>query len=456
MLTRFTAAMAGLFVLAAATGSAYAADSGRGRALHAQLDKLALEVEQLEGARSIKNLQRAYGYYTDMALWNEVADLFADDATIELGSDGVYVGKTRIRQYLMKLGDGHVGLNWGRLAEHLQLQPVVHVAADGLSATGRWRDVGMLGQYKEGAAWSEGIHENGYVKRNGVWMIQSLHLYTHYVAPYETGWARLKPQADWRSRASKDLPPDRPPTQVYRTFPDAFVPPFHYANPGKGTGVAVVAAPDPRVEMLRRQARFLRDHEEIENLQGIYGYYFDQGLWDDVAALFSEGATFEDGQRGVYVGRSHIRQALQLFGPKGPQPGRLNNYFQLQPVIHVADDGRTAKGRWQGILQLAEPNTAGAWGVGVYENEYVKVRGAWRVSKLHFYLTAQADYDLMWTKGPAPIPTASAVLPPDRPPTEVYRSFPGVYMPPFHYVHPVTGKPISVDPQPADSVIRPK
>jgi hypothetical protein len=25
------------------------------------------------------------------------------------------------------------------------------------------------------------------------------------------------------------------------------------------------------------------------------------------------------------------------------------------------------RGRWQGILQLSEPNTAGAWGVGVYE-----------------------------------------------------------------------------------------
>jgi hypothetical protein len=147
---------------------------------------------------------------------------------------------------------------------------------------------------------------------------------------------------------------------------------------------------------------------------------------------------------------------LHLVGPDGPQPGRLNNYFQLQPVIHVAEDGRTAKGRWQGVMQLAEPNTAGAWGVGVYENEYVKERGRWQISKLHFYLTGLADHDLMWTKGPIPAPTASTVLAPDRPPTEVYRSFPGVYVPPFHYAHPVTGKPLVAEPQPADSVIRPK
>ena len=430
--------------------------NGGSRGVHAELDRLTVEVERLEGVRAIKNLQRAYGYYTDMALWNEVADLFADDATIELGSDGVYVGKPRIREYLLKLGDGRIGLKWGQLAEHLQLQPVLHVAADGLTATGRWRDLAMLGQFNESAAWGEGTYENRYVRRNGVWMIQSLHLYTNFVAPYVTGWARVKAQSDWRSKASKELPPDRAPTQVYKTFPEPFVPPFHYANPAKAPAPAIPAASDPRVAALGRQARLLQDHDEIENLQGAYGYYFDKNLWDDVAALFSDSATFEDGQRGVYVGRAHIRQALQLFGLKGPQQGRLNNYFQLQPVIHVSEDGRTAKGRWQGILQLSEPNTAGAWGVGVYENEYVKERGGWRIGKLHFYLTAMTEYDLGWTKGPIPVAAASAVLPPDRPPTEVYRSLPGVYLPPFHFVHPVTGKAIRVDPQPADSVIRPK
>jgi len=457
MVNHLVAAIAGILLLLAPTLVCVRAVAfGQGNVSHVELDQLALEVAGLEGARAIKNLQRAYGYYTDVALWNEVAGLFAEDATIELGSDGVYAGNTRIREYLTQLGGGQVGLKWGQIAEHLQLQPVIHVAADGRTATGRWRDLAMLGQYKASAAWGEGIYENTYVKRNGVWLIQSLHLYTNYIAPYESGWARLQPQSDWRSAVSKSFPPDRPPTKAYSTFPEPFVPPFHYANPGKAPAPAATTGSDPRIQALRRQAQLLRDHDEIENLQGIYGYYFDKNLWDEVAPLFTANATFEDGQRGVYVGRSRIRKALQLFGPNGPQRGRLNNYFQLQPVIHVADDGRTAKGRWQGILQLAEPNTAGAWGVGVYENEYVKERGGWRISKLHFFLTGQADYDLMWTKGPIPAPTPSAVLPPDRPPTAVYRSFPGVYMPPFHYVHPVTGKPISVDPQPGDSVVRSK
>ena len=46
----------------------------------------------------------------------------------------------------------------------------------------------------------------------------------------------------------------------------------------------------------------------------------------------------------------------------------------------------------------------------------------------------------------------SAVLPPDRPPTVVYRSYPGAYIPPYDYLHPGTGQPIVV-PEPADSVL---
>ena len=43
----------------------------------------------------------------------------------------------------------------------------------------------------------------------------------------------------------------------------------------------------------------------------------------------------------------------------------------------------------------------------------------------------------------------------DRPPTEVYRTFPQGYTPPFSFVHPVTGQPIVVT-QPADAVARPQ
>jgi hypothetical protein len=115
------------------------------------------------------------------------------------------------------------------------LQPVVDVAADGKSGKARWRDLGMLGQYKKHAEWRDGIYENDYVKDGGIWKIRSVHLYVNFLAPYETGWARLKSGEGLQpSTTSKSFPPDRPPTVSYASFPDVFVPPFHSPNPVTG------------------------------------------------------------------------------------------------------------------------------------------------------------------------------------------------------------------------------
>jgi hypothetical protein len=208
--------------------------------VNSEIDTLTLRVDKLEGVRAVKNLQRAFGYYVDRGLWGEAADLFADDGTIEIGLDGVYVGKTRIREYLKRLHGGQEGLVYGQLNEWVTLQPAITMAADGRSATGRWRDLGMLGQYKKHAEWRDGTYENTYERgADGIWRIKSLHLFVNFVAPYEKGWARLKPgEGLVRSQASVDFPPDRPPTVSYKPFPDTFVPPFQAPNPVTGRAVA--------------------------------------------------------------------------------------------------------------------------------------------------------------------------------------------------------------------------
>jgi hypothetical protein len=201
----------------------------------AEINTLTLRVEKLEGVRAVKKLQRAFGYYVDRGLWQQAADLFADDGTIEIGLDGVYVGKQRIHDYLEKLGGGQPGLIYGQLNEFVTLQPVIDVSADGRSAKARWRDLGMLGQYKKHAEWRDGIYENTYVKEDGVWKIKSLHLYVNFVAAYERGWARLTPgEGLVRSQASVDFPPDRGPSSTYAPFPASQFPPFQAPNPVTG------------------------------------------------------------------------------------------------------------------------------------------------------------------------------------------------------------------------------
>lgn len=224
-------------------------------------------------------------------------------------------------------------------------------------------------------------------------------------------------------------------------------------------GLAAIApaqaqqSPEQRLAAYRERVERLEDQVAIETLQATFGYYFDKGLWNEAADLFARDGRFEYGQRGVYVGQDRIRRALLLFGPRGLAPARLNNHMQLQNVIVVAPGGRTATGRWQGMVMLGEPGHNGVWGVGIYENEYVKEGGIWKISSLHFYPVAMTDYDAGWTKSALPMEGTSALFPPDEPPTEVYRAFPGNYIPPFSFDHPVTGAPLDNLPQPADDVV---
>ena len=207
--------------------------------IDAQVAELTERVERLEATRAVIKLQRAFGYYVDRGLWSEAADLFANDGTIEIGLDGVYAGKARIAEYLRRLHGGQEGLIYGQLNEWVTLQPAVTVAADGRSASARWRDLGMLGQYKKHAEWRDGIYENTYEKgADGIWRIRSLHLYVNFVAPYEKGWARLKPgEGLARSEASIAFPPDRGPTASHEAFPAVQVPPFQAPNPVTGRQV---------------------------------------------------------------------------------------------------------------------------------------------------------------------------------------------------------------------------
>ncbi len=210
---------------------------------------------------------------------------------------------------------------------------------------------------------------------------------------------------------------------------------------------------ETRLQTYRDRVARLEDQNAIENLQALYGYYFDKGMWSEVSDLFSRNGRFEYGQRGVYVGKARIQKSLLLFGPERLAPGHLNNHMQLQAVIKVAPDGKTATGRWQGMIMLSEPGANGVWGVGIYENTYVKESGVWKIASLHFYVTGKTDYDAGWMRSKLPMEGQSALFPPDEPPTEVYRSLPSNYIPPFSFDHPVTGKPLSDIKQPKDDIV---
>ena len=193
-----------------------------------ELEKLVVSLEhrvqQLKAMGAVENLQRMYGYYVDKKMWDEVAGLFTEDGTYEMAQRGVYVGKARIRLMLETL----IGPAGGELFNHMQVQPIITVADDGMSAKMRVRSISQTGKRDEQSVWSGGLYENEYVNDNGVWKIKKLHFYNTFAALYDGGWTRNHLPVPGMSNS---FPPDRPPSETFESFPHPYLPPYHYNNP---------------------------------------------------------------------------------------------------------------------------------------------------------------------------------------------------------------------------------
>ena len=427
-----------------------------GAAYDSQLDALEAQVVAAEDVAAIKRLQRQYGYYVDKGMWEDIADLYADDAVANYPA-GTYIGKDSIRKHLyMNVGGGQVGENGlpdNRIYNHLNIQPVVHLEPGGQTAKGRWRAFAFFGTFGGGATWAEGVYEMTYTKVGGVWKISNLDYHSGFGAPYSTGWVPPEPAAGGAPRGPRNLPhpADRPRNEACGGFPAACVGPFHYTNPGvtdAGHVWTTVTLPPAsgrragerdRAADLAARAQRLADEQEVENLQKVYGYYYDRRMWDEVADLFADDGTIEMDLRGVYVGKVRVREFLNLLGPVGLKDGELNDHVQLQVVVHVAPDGRTAKVRSRELNMTGVFESHGEWSEGIYENTFVKDNGVWKVKDLRYFPTFISDYALGWAGDAKPAPPASTDLPPDRPPTSAYAIYPKAHIPPFHYDNPVSG-----------------
>lgn len=197
----------------------------------------------LEDVEAIKRLQRMYGYYIDNRLWDEMTALFADEgACIEIGRRGRYHGRESIREFLRDvLGQGRRGLARHEIINHMQHQPVVTVAADGLHAQGRWRALIQASPPTGGTTmmWAEGVYENTYAKEGGAWKIARLWwVPTFYV------WLPGYESVSFESGpASETLPPHSPSAPPIEALGRAFVP-FHYRHPITGAEVDSVTSQD--------------------------------------------------------------------------------------------------------------------------------------------------------------------------------------------------------------------
>jgi hypothetical protein len=218
------------------------------KALEDQVARLTHQVGILEDTLAVRHLQHAYSYYMDVFLYEAVIDLFAENCEVHfLG--GIYQGKAGARRlYCGRLranfAGGSDGPKAGRLLEHPQMQDIVHVDPDRMTAHARFRYFLQAGtHYSAGEArqwWEGGVYENVYVKDNSVWKIKVMIPKMVYVGTFEHGWAYTKPQ--FVPFATKTYPedpigPDALSERKPVLWPDKDILPFHYAHPVTGKSI---------------------------------------------------------------------------------------------------------------------------------------------------------------------------------------------------------------------------
>ena len=219
-----------------------------------------------------------------------------------------------------------------------------------------------------------------------------------------------------------------------------------------------------RIEALERHVNRLDDINAIKFLQYTYGYFMDKGLYDEVVDLFTDDGVLSF-MGGLYKGKDSVRRlycgrlrTTFTRGQNNPIYGMLVDHLQLQGIIHVADDGLSAHARLRAFLQGGTHKTFKDppahlpkqwWEAGVYENEYVKENSVWKIKLLNYNLQWQGTFEEGWANtdvisSNAPVTYPEDPLGPDELHAVPPKIWPETFCVPFHYVHPVTGKPIEI------------
>lgn len=217
--------------------------------LHAEIAALRQRVTRLDDVHSVRTLHFKYGYYIDMCLYEEAADLFAEDGTMTI-LNGIWRGKASVRrcytQWMRGLfTQGVNGPVYGFLLDHFMAQDIVDIAEDGLTACGRFRCLMQAGSHEtketkvppfDGQMWEGGIHENVYVKDGSTWKIKALNYNMLWQADYAAGWTHSTdrlPQFE-RTFPEDPLGPDELIADAAPRWPHTRVVPFHYPHPVTG------------------------------------------------------------------------------------------------------------------------------------------------------------------------------------------------------------------------------
>ncbi|MBN1382439.1 MAG: nuclear transport factor 2 family protein [Deltaproteobacteria bacterium] len=207
---------------------------------------------------------------------------------------------------------------------------------------------------------------------------------------------------------------------------------------------------EKKLQQLEHELGIQKDIEEVRRLHYIYMHYNSNRMGKQLVDLVAENAeSIEIAGRGVYYGKEGFRKNfIDGGGHAENEPTDVgwsfgNILFQLggMEVITIADDRQSAKGRFAvltpSIFGFPE-NQSVNLNAGVYEQEFVKEDGVWKIKKFKYchYFMVRFD-NLKVTPGYSRWPDEKN---PADAPTTWYHPFPEAGVMPFHFVNPVTGE----------------
>src|SRR5262249_27433437 len=137
---------------------------------------------------------------------------------------------------------------------------------------------------------------------------------------------------------------------------------------------------------------------QVKDLQRLYTQLAQAGLWNEMGALFTGNAKFIHGAETV-TGSADIAKWLttkQGGGRQGLAPGGLRFEGIDQPLANRSADGRSAKVRYDGLLLQGDGKDNTRIEGGIYENEYVREGGTWKISVSHYWPQFEGSYAKGW------------------------------------------------------------
>jgi hypothetical protein len=210
---------------------------------------------------------------------------------------------------------------------------------------------------------------------------------------------------------------------------------------------------EARIKELEKKVQRLDDVDEITRLQRVYSYYVMHMMRDEIYDCFADRAdTTLRWLEGTWKGKKGVARYFGVGTDRPePAPGFVHQVMPIAGVVDVAPDGKTAKGRWYSFGGVAVPNektgkTHPSIVGGLYEIDYIKEGGIWKFWKIDWIipLSIRVSPDMWGTVEELGKSIASFKAPdPDIAMEKNDPRFVSGYIFPFHFDHPVTGKPTS-------------